>query len=60
MRGFNAIAFQLSFTIHLVGLKLNETHLLLAYADDVNQLGDNINIINRNKEALIDANRKLV
>jgi glucan phosphorylase len=24
-----------------VGLKLNETHQLLAYADDVNLLGDN-------------------
>jgi hypothetical protein len=28
-----------------VGLKLNGTHQLLAYADDVNLLGDNIEAI---------------
>jgi sorting nexin-29 len=38
-----------------VGLKLNGTHQLLAYADDVNLLGDNIDTINRNTETLIDA-----
>jgi hypothetical protein len=31
-----------------VGLKLNGTHHLLAYADDVNLLGDGIDTINRN------------
>jgi hypothetical protein len=30
-----------------VGLKLNETHQLLAYADDMNLLGDNIDIIKK-------------
>jgi hypothetical protein len=31
-----------------VGLKLNGKHRLLAYADDVNLLGDNIDTINKN------------
>jgi hypothetical protein len=38
-----------------VGLKLNGTHQLLAYVDDVNLLGDNIDIINENTETLINA-----
>jgi hypothetical protein len=38
-----------------VGLKLNGTHPLLVYADDVNLLGDIINIIKENKESLIGA-----
>jgi hypothetical protein len=32
-----------------MGLTLNGTHQFLAYADDVNLLGDNIDTINRNK-----------
>jgi hypothetical protein len=31
-----------------VGLKWNGTHQVLAYADDVNLLGDNIDTINKN------------
>jgi hypothetical protein len=31
-----------------VGLKLDRTHQLLAYADDVNLLGDNIDAIKKN------------
>jgi hypothetical protein len=38
-----------------VGLKLNGTHRLLAYADDANLLGDNIDTIKKNTETLIDA-----
>jgi hypothetical protein len=37
-----------------VGLKLNGTHQLLAYADDVNLLCDNISTINKNTGTLID------
>jgi hypothetical protein len=43
-----------------VGLKLNGTHQLLAYADDVNLLGDNIHTIEENTETLIELVRRLV
>jgi hypothetical protein len=37
-----------------VGLKLNGAHQLLAYIDDVNLLGDNIDTIKKNMETLIE------
>jgi hypothetical protein len=40
-------------------LKLNGTHQLLAYADDVNLLGDNIDTINKNTETLTDASKEV-
>jgi hypothetical protein len=40
-----------------VGKKLNGTHHLLVYADDVNLLGDNIDTIKKNMETLIDASK---
>jgi hypothetical protein len=42
-----------------VGLKLNVTHQLLAYAGDVNLLEDNIDTINKNTKTLIDVRRLL-
>jgi hypothetical protein len=51
--------FALEYTIrkvqeNQVGLKLNGTRQFLAYADDVNLLGDNLDTIKKNTETLID------
>jgi hypothetical protein len=42
-----------------VGLKLKRTHQLLAYTDDVNLLGDNIDTIKKNTETLTDASKEV-
>jgi hypothetical protein len=42
-----------------VGLKLNGTRQLLAYADNMNLLGDNIDAIKNNTETLIDASKEV-
>jgi hypothetical protein len=43
-----------------VGPKLNGTHQRVAYADDENLLGDNIDTVNKNAETSIDASRSLI
>ena len=50
--------FALQYAIRRVqvnqgGLKLNGTHQLLAYADDVNILGGSVNTVKKNAEALV-------
>jgi len=41
-------------------LKLNGTHQILAYADDVNILGGSIHTLKENAEALVAANSGIV
>jgi hypothetical protein len=41
-----------------MGLKLNGTPQLLAYADDVDLLGDSIDTMKKNTETLIDASKE--
>jgi hypothetical protein len=41
------------------GQKLNGIHQLLAYSDDVNIVGGNIDTIEKNKEAVLDAGKEV-
>jgi hypothetical protein len=41
------------------GLKLNGTHQLLVYVDDVNILGGSVQTINENAEALLVVNKQI-
>jgi hypothetical protein len=54
-----AIEYAISEVEYQAGMKLNRSHQLLAYADDVNLLGDTIDTIKKNIETLIDVSRKV-
>jgi hypothetical protein len=41
------------------GLKLNGTHQLLAYADDINILGESVHAVKENTEALVAATKEI-
>jgi len=56
-------SFALDYAIRRVqvnqdGLKLNGTHQILAYGDDVNILGGSIHTVKENAEALVSAARE--
>jgi ABC-type siderophore export system fused ATPase/permease subunit len=42
-----------------VGLKLNGTHQLLVYAEQVNLLGDNTDTVKKNTQTLTDASKEV-
>jgi hypothetical protein len=65
-RCFIAAAFWLYVRIchkqgsgYQVGMKLTGIHQLQAYADDVNLVADNIDIIKKNTETSIDASKEV-
>jgi hypothetical protein len=51
--------FALEYAIRKAGPKLNGTHQLLVYADDVNLLGDNIDTIRKTQELQLMILRRL-
>ena len=60
---FRLLIFALEYVIKRVqvnqdGLKLNGTHQLLAYADDVNILGGSVHTVKENAEALLVATKE--
>ena len=48
-----------SVQVNQDGLKLNGTHQLLAYADDVNILGGSVHTEKKNAEALVAATKEI-
>jgi hypothetical protein len=58
------VNFALEYAIRRVqvnqnALKLNGTHQLLAYGDDVNILGESVHTIKKNSDALVVASKEI-
>ena len=51
--------FALEYAIRRVQVKLNGTHQLLAYADDVNILGGSVHTVKENAEVLVVATKEI-
>jgi hypothetical protein len=56
--------FAIEYTIskvheNQVGLKFNEIHQLLVYIDEVNRLGDIVDVVKKNTQTLIDASEEV-
>jgi hypothetical protein len=49
----------LNFALHdMIGMKLNDIHQLLVYADDVNIFGGSVHAIKKSTEALVVASKE--
>jgi hypothetical protein len=59
MGGTCTMQLEYKVQVNQVGLKLNGTHQLVAYADVVNLLGDNIDTMKKNTEIGFDASKKV-
>jgi len=53
------LEYAIKVQVNKDGLKLNGTHRLLAYADDVNILGESIYTLKENAEALVVATKEI-
>jgi hypothetical protein len=59
--GFFALEYAIRrFQDNYLGLKLNGMHQLLAYANDVNIVGENTDIIKKKTEAFLDIRKEVV
>jgi hypothetical protein len=62
LRGTNCFALDYAIKraqVNQDGLKLNGTHQLLAYVEDVNILGGSIHTVRKNAEALVVATKQI-
>ena len=58
-RGMSIYPKVFQIQVNQDGLKLNGTHQLLVYADDVNILGGSVHTVQKNAEALVAATKEI-